>query len=241
MAGNISSPVQRTRLHEQVARTLSLKIIRREYEPLSLLPNEDELCQQFDVSRTVIREAIRFLDAKGLVQVRPRIGTRVCDPAEWILNDTLLLRWRIESELEADLIKDLVELRSMIEPMAASLTAERASDEEIGLLRKAFADMQAATSLDVQIEADMRFHLAILEACGNELVVSSLRPVIESTLGTIFPRYMEFDAAKKSLPVHGKVVEAIVARDSGRAFTAMQEMIGYAAKDFQAIDLTEKN
>ncbi len=233
---NIASPVQRTRLHEQVARTLSLKIIHREYEPLSLLPNEDELCQQFDVSRTVIREAIRFLDAKGLVQVRPRIGTRVCDPSKWILNDSVLLKWRIDAEFDVDLIKDLVELRSMIEPMAAGLAAERASDEEIGRLVAAFHDMESAQTLDEQIEADMRFHLSILESCGNELVVSSLRPVIESTLGSIFRRYMEFDAAKKSLKVHGEVVKAISERDSEQAIAAMQNMISYAAKDFEAIE-----
>jgi len=234
--GNIASPVQRTRLHEQVARTLSLKIIRREYEPLSLLPNEEELCQQFDVSRTVIREAIRFLDAKGLVQVRPRIGTRVCDPSKWILNDSVLLKWRIDAELDIDLIKDLVELRSMIEPMAAGLAAKRASDEEIDRLVAAFEDMKTAETLDAQIAADMRFHLSILESCGNELVVSSLRPVIESTLGSIFRRYMEFDAAKKSLKVHDEVVKAICERDSEKAITAMQNMIAYAEKDFASIE-----
>ena len=238
---NIASPVQRTRLHEQVARTLSLKIIRREYEPLSLLPNEDELCQQFDVSRTVIREAIRFLDAKGLVQVRPRIGTRVCDPSHWILNDSVLLKWRIDADLDIDLIKDLVELRSMIEPMAAGLAAERASDEEIEQLNQAFEAMEKAEDLDAQIEADMRFHLTILESCGNELVVSSLRPVIESTLGTIFRRYMEFDAAKKSLKVHGEVVAAIKARDSEKAQIAMKNMISYAARDFEAIEKVKQD
>ncbi|WP_051689521.1 FadR/GntR family transcriptional regulator [Pelobacter seleniigenes] len=239
---NSSSPVTRTRLHEQVARSLSLQILRRELEPLSLLPNEDELCRQFDVSRTVIREAIRFMDAKGLVEVRPRIGTRICDPSRWVLTDSVLLKWRIESELEMGLIKDLVELRSMIEPMAASFAAERASDEEIKAVEAAFKDMEKATNLDEQIEADIRFHLSILEACGNELVVSSLRPVIESILGSVFRRYMEFDAAKKSLAVHGKLFRAIADRNSEQAMIEMQEMISYAGRDFKEFEkLSQQN
>ncbi len=237
---NSSSPVTRTRLHEQVARSLSLQILRRELEPLSLLPNEDELCRQFDVSRTVIREAIRFMDAKGLVEVRPRIGTRICDPSRWVLTDSVLLKWRIESELEMGLIKDLVELRSMIEPMAASFAAERASEEEIQALEAAFKDMEKATNLDEQIEADIRFHLSILEACGNELVVSSLRPVIESILGSVFRRYMEFDAAKKSLVVHGKLFRAIADRNSEQAMIEMQEMISYAGRDFKEFEKLSK-
>ncbi len=230
----MQKPIKRVKLHEQVAKALSVKIMSRELEPLSLLPNEDELCKMFEVSRTVIREAIRFMDAKGLVEARPRIGTRICEPSKWILTDSLLMQWRIESDPNISLIEDLVELRSVIEPKAAGLAAKRATDQQIDKMFEALEIMKNAQDIDAQIEADIAFHLSILEACGNELMISSLRPVIVSTLGPTFRRYMkDMEEAKQSIPVHAAVITAIKKRDPSTATKAMHKAIVYAAEDFE--------
>lgn len=227
-------PIKRMKLNEQVARTLSLQIISRELEPLSLLPNEDELCKTFDVSRTVIREAIRFMDANGLVEARPRIGTRICEPSKWNMTNSLLMQWRIESDPQISLIEDLVELRSAIEPMAAGLAAQRATAEQVEVMFQTLGKMKSAQTMDEQIEADIAFHLSILEACGNELMISSLRPVIVSTLGPTFKLYMKnMEDAKQSIPMHSAVISAIKARDSEAAIEAMRKAIIYAAEDFE--------
>lgn len=232
----MSTSVKRVKLHEQVARSLSMQIINRELEPLSLLPNEDELARMYDVSRTVIREAIRFMDAKGLVEVRPRIGTRICDPSLWILTDSLLMEWRLESYPTANLVNDLVELRIMIEPITAGLAAERASDEQIEVMFQALDDMKNAQTIDEQRDADMRFHLSIIEACGNELMISSIRPVIVSTFRNIFKRYMQnIEEAKRSIPVHEAIIVAIREHDRAKALKAMHDSIVYAADDFEKV------
>jgi DNA-binding FadR family transcriptional regulator len=230
----LANPVRRSPLHEQVARTLSLRIIRREIEPGTVLPNEDALCRQFDVSRTVIREAIRVIATKGLVQVRPRIGTRVCNPAQWELSDSVLLKWRMESEPDIKLVQDLAELRNMIEPMAAGLAAERASESDIAVMTEAYADMEAATTIDEHIGADIRFHLSVIEASGNDLVVSTLRPVIENMLGSSFRRFIRsLEKTKQSLPVHKAVLRAITDGDSRGAILAMHKVIGRGAEDIE--------
>lgn len=230
----MAKSVKRVKLHEQVARSLCMQIISREREPLSLLPNEDELARMFEVSRTVIREAIRFMDAKGLVEVRPRIGTRICHPSNWILTDPLLMEWRLESYPSANLVSDLVELRVMIEPITAGMAAERANEEQIKEMFEALEEMKEAPTIADQRSADMRFHLSIIEACGNELMISAIRPVIVSTFRNIFDRFMhDIEESKRSIPYHEAIAVAIKDGDKERASKAMYESIVYAADDFE--------
>jgi len=226
--------IRRAPLHEQVARAISFQIFRREIAPGAALPNEDGLCRQFDVSRTVVREAVRVLSAKGLVSVRPRIGTRVCEPRNWEMSDSLLLAWRMEAAPDRKFVQDLVELRRMIEPMAAGLAAQRATEDQIAEMTAAYADMETATTLDTHVAADIRFHLSMIEASGNDLVIGTLRPMIESILGSSFRKFIRsLEATKNSLPVHKKVLLAITERDAEKATLAMGEVIGRSAKDIR--------
>ncbi len=234
---NIAQPIKRVRLHEQVARTLSLKIINRELEPETLLPNEDALSRQFGVSKPVIREAINFMDAKGLVHVRPRIGARICDPSGWALNDPLLMKWRMEEAPEKDFILNLLEVRIIIEPIAAGLAAERARAADIDKIFAAITMMEDARDIEEHIAADIRFHLAILEACGNEMLISSLKPIIENILGSSFTHFIHsFAAAKDSIAIHRKVAEAIRGKNSDDAITAMKQIIQRSAEDTKTND-----
>ncbi len=231
---NIAEPIKRARLHEQVAQTLSLKILNRELEPDTLLPNEDALSRQFGVSKPVIREAMNFMEAKGLVKVRPRVGARICDPSNWVINDPTLLRWRMESAPEKSFILNLLEVRTIIEPIAAGLAAERADEAAQAKITAALADMGEARNLEEHIRADVQFHLAILDACGNELLISSLKPVIDSMLGSSFTQFIHsFDAAQNSVEMHSRVAEAIKNKNNDDAVAAMREIIKRSAKDIQ--------
>ena len=233
---NVSDQIKRIRLHEQVARTLSLKIISNELPPDSFLPNEDALSKQFGVSKPVIREAISFMDAKGLVQSRPRIGIRVCNPANWVLTDPILLKWRMEASPEKSLILELLEVRTIIEPMAAGLAAQRATEEDIVKISRALKQMSEASSKEQHIDADLAFHLAIVEASGNHLLISALRPVIENILGSSFHQFIiSFEAAQTSVLVHKEVLTAISNKDDLRAIQAMKKVIRRSAKDLENI------
>ncbi len=231
---DMSRPITRTRLHEQIARTLCLKIFDGELQPDSLLPNELNLAQQFGVSKPVIREAINFLEAKGLVHVRPRVGTRICDPSNWVLNDPILLKWRMEESPGKKLVSNLLEVRTIIEPIATDLAAQRATTEDIEKIFCALQAMEAAEDIESHIKADIDFHLALIEACGNDLLVSSLRPVVIHILDSSFRQFIHsFTAAQESVPVHRAVAEAIKDRDSEKAVNAMRKLISRSAADIE--------
>lgn len=234
---NMPQIIKRTKLHEQVAHTLSLKILKNELPPDSFLPNEDTLSKQFGVSKPVIREAINFMDAKGLVQARPRIGTRICNPVNWVLTDPMLLKWQMEAGPEKSFILELLELRIIIEPTGAGLAAQRATKEDIKKIEEALKQMGGATSIDEHIDADIKFHLSIIEASQNKLLISSLKPVIENTLGSSFHQFIQsLDAAKESVPVHAEVVKAIIKKDPEGAIFAMKKIIERSAHDIEDID-----
>lgn len=221
-----STTVKRTRLHEQVAKALFHQIFRGEISQEDFLPNEDTLAEQFGVSKSVIREAINTLNVKGLLIAKPRVGTQVCVSANWLLNDPMLLQWRMELGPDKTLIRELLELRKLIEPMAAGLAAQRATKTDLEKIREAMILMDSATSLEKHVAGDIRFHLAIIESSGNNLLISSFRPVIEQILGSSFQLLItSFKAAKDSIPYHWDVVRAIEKKDNQTAIEAMRKVI----------------
>ena len=227
---NLVRAVSRMKLHEQVARALSIMILRGELLPDTILPNEEALSKEFEVSKSVISEAINLMSAKGLLQARPRIGTRVRDPEDWLVTDPVLLKWQADAGLEEDVVKDLVELRYIIEPAAAGLAAQRASNEEIRQIKKAYEEMDQAETVEEYIPADMKFHLTIINASGNALLRSSLKPIIENVLGRSFQQFIRrLDESKRHLPLHGDVLEAIAKRDAGEAVARMEKLLGRSA------------
>src|SRR5262245_49541552 len=161
--------IRRERLHVQLTRQIALGIIRGTIgNGESALSTEGDLCRHFSVSRTILREAVKVLAAKGLIEVRPRTGIRVRPRQEWNLVDPDLLGWLCEAGVDELFIRDLCEVRAIVEPAAAGLAASRASPEEIDeVLRwyhliEANADNEAA-----RLEADSNFHSTIFAACHN--------------------------------------------------------------------------
>lgn len=193
--------------------------------PGDALPREEVLAEQMAVSRTALREAMRVLSAKGLVEARPKVGTRVREERYWHQLDADVLAWRCASMPTADFVQKLVEMREIIEPAAAAYAARRCSAEQYERLESAYLAMEASRTSDEWAVADLEFHEAVLNATNNELMIS-LFSVVETALGSYFVLSARKSSDfKYSLPYHRKVFEAIRRRQPEAARRAMQQMI----------------
>jgi DNA-binding FadR family transcriptional regulator len=205
---------------------LATAILRGDYAPESTLPREAELMESFGVSRTVLREALRTLTSKGLVESRPKVGTRVRPRIAWNLLDADLLDWYARVAEPMAFALKLQEMREMIEPFAAELAARAHSDETLALIENAHAAMAAAQNVDEWVRADLRFHLSVLNACSNELLLP-LGTLIERTLeGQLRLNAKRADVFNASLAEHTAVFDAIKARDAHGARNAMADLLG---------------
>src|SRR5579875_3369367 len=156
-------------LHGQTVEALGARIVQGRYAPGSPL-QPDEIEREFGISKTVLREAMRVLAAKGLVDPRQRRGTVVRPRSSWLLLDADLLRWQ-SYESDAGFLANLAEVRSIVEPAGARLAAQRRTDADLAALKAALTAMaQARTNADAVIEADLAFHGLLLDAAHNELL-----------------------------------------------------------------------
>jgi len=173
------------RLHHSLAQDIGARILRGEYAPGSLLPNEAEWCDVYGVSRTAVREAIKMLMAKSLLASRPKIGSWVEPKERWNLLDRDVLSWYATSPDREVFLKTVQEFRHIIEPEATAFAAMRRTDEQMAEISQACREMGEATNLQERTRADTRFHLAILRASGNDLLVP-LGVLIESAFDHLF-------------------------------------------------------
>ena len=182
------------------------------------------------VSRTVIREAVKSLAAKGLVESRPKRGTIVRSPKSWNFLDPEVLDWQTSTDLGGRYLFHLTELRQTIEPTAAAFAAERASDESLELIRKACEEMaRTADNVEAFLAADRQFHTEILHAAGNPFF-SPVANVIAASLDTsLRVTNRQPSDNDTSIPVHQKVMKAILARKPNAARAAMQSLLNDAA------------
>lgn len=205
-----------------VANAIGLRIVTGNLPPGSVLPNEATLGAELAVSRTVLREAIKVLGAKGLVEARPRTGTRVLPRNRWNMLDPDVLAWQVAGRSGRRFAEDLLEVRRIIEPAAAALAAERARPADIAAMADAFRDMERVSDdLRASIEPDIRFHTAILSATGNELLLP-LGALIGTALAATFRlTTLRPGAVGESLPWHRAVLDAIRCGDAAGASAAM--------------------
>ena len=155
-------------VHSQVSDWIGVSIMRGDILPGESLPSELTICDMMNVSRTVVREAIRTLNGKGLVESRAKSGTRVCSRENWNQLDPDVLRWQLEtSDVDAYLVK-LNQLRHAIEPQAAALAAQNASEEDMSRMRAGYEEMIAAPDAESFNRADVKFHESIYFATRNE-------------------------------------------------------------------------
>jgi DNA-binding FadR family transcriptional regulator len=214
--------------HGHVARSIGIEIISGAIPPGERLPHETELLAQFNVSRTVLREAIKTLAAKGLVTARARIGTVVTNPEQWNMFDADVLSWKTVQGLDQAFHGDLTEIRLALESRAAALAARHRSDDDLRALRSAIELMRNATESRRQFaEADLAFHQAIAKASGN-MLLRSVSGVIETALVASFTMSSPIhDMALHELNVtsHERIVDAIEARSEEGASAAMLGVI----------------
>jgi DNA-binding FadR family transcriptional regulator len=222
----------RRNLHRQIVHALGRRILQGKIQPGDAL----QAAETMAASRTALREAIKVLTAKGLVEAKPKIGTRVTPRESWNLLDPDVMAWQHDGTPRRTFLKKLTEVRAVIEPQAAAFAAERASATDVKALESAYRDMEAAfatTGDDVEafVEADMRFHLTILRACGNELLEQMTRVVYSALIVSFSTTSRLPGSARRSLPKHHAILQAIAAGHPARARAAMQSLVAETARE----------
>lgn len=215
--------------HAHVVDGLGLSIISGAFAVGSLLPGDTELAQRFKVSRTVLREAMKTLAAKGLVVPRARVGTRVTEKNLWNMFDSDVIKWHFQSGVDEAFLLHLYDIRLAFEPFAAALVAERASGEDIEQLRQLAEAMGGpAHTTDSLVVADLEFHLAIAEFSRNPFM-RTVGSLIEAVLVGMFrmsaPALSDENALGDVSLIHMRIVDSIRARDAERARKAMEHVI----------------
>ncbi len=199
--------------HGRIVSELGQAIVGGELKPGDKLPPEAQLLERFEISRPVLREAVRVLVAKGLVVSRQRAGAIVRPRNEWHLLDPDVLYWLIQSRPQNDFVQTLLEVRQIFEPAAAALAARAATDEQLRAIESAYEGMAAAKTTAELLEPDLAFHRRIAEATGNDLLayignMLSLALRESIILSSQLPNTHEL-----SLPRHKAILTALQARD----------------------------
>ncbi|MBQ0131829.1 MAG: FadR family transcriptional regulator [Comamonas sp.] len=211
--------------HQQVVEAIGQLAVGGGFGSEGQLPSEEELCTRFEVSRTAIREAIKVLGAKGLLEARPRAGTKVRPLAHWSLFDADVLRWLAGAGMAQHIAPHLTEMREIIEPAAAGVAARQAMPEQLAVIAQAFQDMEAATCIEEWVKADLHFHQTILQATNNPFLIA-LGGMVGSALEALLAvNAQQARAFNEALPGHRKVWRAIAARDAEAASLWMRVLL----------------
>ncbi len=222
-------------LHRRSLHQLGEEICSGVYRPGDVLPAEPVLGEHLGVSRIVVREVVKSLASKGMLEVRRKTGTIVLEPSNWSLFDPDIIAWRARtSTLDEGMAGELMELRRIVEPAACRFAAERISDEERSTLRTALESMQSAIDGDGDyVAADLLFHTTILKACRNQFVQQ-----MQNAMAVILHTSFEIVSATpggpaRSQPMHEKLCRAIEDGDPDTAERAARTIIIQAERDLQ--------
>lgn len=228
-------------VHGNTLDLLGEAIVTGKYPPGSSLPPEPVLGDALGVSRTVVREAIKSLIAKGLISTGPKVGTRVLGEENWNWFDPDVIGWQSKAGLTHEFLRDLQELRRVVEPTAVRLAAERATPQDIAAIEEAFAGMkQAIEHGGDYVTHDLRFHQGLLRACRNRLLIH-----MSKALGALLRTSFELSSSRqgataRSLPLHREVLDAVIAHDPARAENAILVLIDGAQQDIKEVLNTRK-
>jgi DNA-binding FadR family transcriptional regulator len=229
-------PLAIKNVHGNTLDALGEAIVSGKYLPGSSLPPEPLLCENLGVSRTVVREAVKSLVAKGLLITGPKLGTRVLPSDNWNWFDPDVVAWQSKAGLTREFLRDLQELRRVMEPAAVKLAAERATPTDIAELEAAFAGMKDAIENGGDyVRHDLAFHQGLLRACHNRMVVQ-----MSKALGALLRTSFEIsttrpDGPASSLPLHRAVLDAVVARQPQKAERAILVLIDGARDDIEQV------
>ncbi|GCE51197.1 DNA-binding FadR family transcriptional regulator [Thermosporothrix hazakensis] len=230
------SPLQYKTLPAQIAHSIGIRIMRHDFQPGDILAREPELSAQLNVSRSVVREALKLLSAKGLIESRPKIGTRVRPRAEWNLLDPDVIAWQSEAGPDLHFLLDICEIRLMFEPRTAALAAIRGSAEEIAAIEQSCRLLQNALhSVEEYTEADILFHISIATAAHNDFLCTIVKTLdmplrISRLITSQLP-----GANEEAMPMHRAIGEAISQRNAPEAEAAMRTLIERTTEDIRRL------
>jgi DNA-binding FadR family transcriptional regulator len=208
-----------------------------------ILPPQDVLSKEFDVSRTVMREALSMLLARDMLDVRPKVGTRVRPMHDWRMIDEDVVNWRFRAKPDPQFMRDVIEFRMLIEPRATAQAATRASAAEVAGIREAFDAFRLVEPGEPGYDAaDELLHTRIVYASGNQFF-QQMAAIIRGALRLVNPRMSQReDIRELALRSHGRVVAAIERRDPREAEAAALELIDYTAEEMRnfAVEVPER-
>lgn len=220
------------RLHGAIAHKLGTAILSGQYQPGDTLSGEVAFAEELEVSRSAYREAIQVLTAKGLVESRPKAGTRVLPRTRWNLLDPEVLAWAFAGEPDIQFVRDLFELRAIVEPAAARLAAVRRDKDDLKIMKDALGAMRRHTlATEAGRAADRDFHNAILNATRNDALL-----VLTASIGAAVNWTTQYKQRARALPRnpipdHVRVYDAIAAGDAAGAAEAMGVLVDLALED----------
>lgn len=232
VASPLSSASRPRSAHDLVTQGIGRGIVQGEFGIGSTLPNDAELMDRFGVSRTALREGMKTLAAKGLIESKTKVGTRVLPEKNWNMFDADILSWRVQLGVDRDFLGNLFAIRQAVEPLAAASAALSRTEGDIALIAAAWDEMRKCRDRDGFTRADLDFHRAVLDASGNPFL-QSMGSVIEAALATAFAISAPGDDPKlldRSSRQHRDILEAIVAGDAQGASEAMSAVILQGAR-----------
>jgi DNA-binding FadR family transcriptional regulator len=228
-------------VHGNTVDLLGEAIVNGRYAVGASIPPEPVLGLELGVSRTVVREAVKSLVAKGLVTTGPKVGTRVQHSDAWNWFDPDVIIWQSKAGLTPEFLRDLQDLRRLVEPAAVRLAAERATVAEIAEIELAYAGMRRAVMDGGDyVSFDLRFHQGLLKSCKNRMLVQ-----MNKALGALLRTSFEISTTRKdgprnSLPLHRAVLDAVIAHDPNKAEKAILVLIDAAHKDIEQVLASRK-
>lgn len=218
------------KLYEYLVEEIGQKVVSGDITPGDTLPNEDNLCRSYDVSRGVLREATKVLTQKGLISTRPKVGTQVLPRHNWNLFDADIMLWTLTLGEKRSFLKKVIEVRRIIESEACRYAAKRATKKEINLIHSWHEKLQDALiqedtyCYDRYLEIDMAFHTAILNACHNELLAQIGHTMRETVQVARKADRNDIATQRAALPHHDAMLAAIVQKNPQAAYEASQKM-----------------
>lgn len=212
--------------HNRVAAEIGRRIVVGLYASGALLPPEAELLAEFGVSRPVLREAIKLLEAKGMLEARQRRGTCITERSAWNMLDADVLGWVARSGADPEMLIRLTEVRMIVEPGACLLAAQAGTQEALRRVEETYERMEANVDHpQLYVQADHDFHLALLAACGNEYL-AAVGTAISAALEVSLQRTNPTPAGNRaSLALHEPIVKALKKRDGAGAARASQRQL----------------
>jgi DNA-binding FadR family transcriptional regulator len=228
-------------VHGTTLDLLGEAIVAGRYGPSGAMPPESVLCDELGVSRTVVREAIKSLVAKGLVTTGPKVGTRVTEPVQWNWFDPQVVAWQSKAGLTREFLREVHELRRLIEPAAVRMAAERATPADMARVEAAYQGMKEAIEQGGDyVRHDLEFHQGLLRACRNRMLGQ-----MSTTLGALLRTSFEIstsrpDGPASSLPLHRAVLDAVIAHAPQKAERAALVLIDAAGEDIELVLASRK-